>query len=394
MTARLYFTDAYLATFDARVVDRRAEGDSHLVALDQSAFYPEGGGQPADRGTLNGIAVLDVQSDDAGTVWHTLAAALTSDDVRGQIDWARRFDHMQQHHGQHLLSAAFEELFDLKTTAFHLGADYATIDLNGDVTEKQAIAAEQRTNDLIWQDHAVNARFVSREELATIPLRKPPTVDGPIRVVSVDGFDHSACGGTHPRSTGGVGILHVKRRERRGSETRVEFVCGGRALNDLRVNGAMLTRLSQSFTVGIDGVEDVIARLRDQADVTRKRLDATMKRLLAHEARDLVAHAERVTDTPVVHQVRSDLSLDEARVLAREVTSGGAIIVLGIGGEKPQMLIGRPEGSTLDCGKLVREVVTTFGGRGGGQPMMAQGGIPDANRLGDAVSAAVEKIRT
>ncbi len=394
MTDRLYFADPYLTTFMAKVINRRTLNGMVQVELDQSAFYPEGGGQPPDHGTLSGVAVVDVQSEEDGTVWHTIDSDVRVDSVEGKIDWKRRFDHMQQHHGQHLLSAAFEELFNLKTTAFHLGADYATIDLGGDASEKQLLAAEARTNEIIWQDHPINARFVTRDELAAIPLRKPPTVEGPIRVVSVDGFDHSACGGTHPRTTGAVGILHIRRRERRGSETRVEFVCGGRALNDLRTNGALLSRLAQSFTVGVDGVEEVVARLRDQADATRKKLDATMKALLAHEARDLVAHAERVADTPVVHLVRQDLTLDDARVLAREVTAGGAIIVLGIGGEKPQVMIGRPASHSLDCGKLVRETVGQFGGRGGGQPAMAQGGIPDGTRLSQAVDAAVEIIRS
>ena len=394
VTDRLYFADPYLTTFSAKVINHRVQNGKTEVSLDRSAFYPEGGGQPADHGTLSGIAVIDVQSDDDGVVWHTIDAELSTGSIEGRVDWQRRFDHMQQHHGQHLLSAAFEELFDLKTTAFHLAADYATIDLGGDATEAQLLRAEARTNEIIWQDHPVNARFVTREELAAIPLRKPPTVEGAIRVVSVGGFDHSACGGTHPRTTGAVGILHIRRREKRGSETRVEFVCGGRALNDLRTNGALLSRLAQSFTVGIDGVEEVVGKLREQADATRKRLDATMKALLAHEAKDLVAHAERVLDTPVVRLVRNDLTLDDARVLAREVTAGGAIIVLGIGGDKPQIMIGRPQSHSLDCGKLVREVVTPFGGRGGGQPAMAQGGIPDGTRLSEAVDAAVERIST
>jgi alanyl-tRNA synthetase len=394
VTDRLYFTDPYLTSFTAKVVNRRTQNGINQVELDRSAFYPEGGGQPADHGHLSGIAVVDVQSDEDGTLWHTVGAEISDDSVEGRIDWNRRFDHMQQHHGQHLLSAAFEELFDLRTTAFHLGADYATIDLGADASEKQILAAESRTNEIIWEDHPINARFVTSEELATIPLRKPPTVDGPIRVVSVDGFDHSACGGTHPRSTGVVGILHVRRREKRGNETRVEFVCGGRALQDLRTNGALLSRLAQSFTVGVDSIEDVVAKLREQADTTRKRLDATMKVLLAHEAKDLIAHAERILDTPVVHLVRNDLTLDDARVLAREVTAGGAIIVLGIDGDKPQIMIGRPSSHALDCGKLVREAVTAFGGRGGGQPAMAQGGIPDRTRLGEAVNAAVERINS
>ena len=215
-TERLYFSDAYLTRFSARVIARAERGGRPAVALDQSAFYPEGGGQPADAGTLGGVAVLDVQADD-GLVWHTLAAPLDADVVQGQVDWARRFDHMQQHHGQHLLSAAFEQLFGLKTVSFHLGAAAATIDLAATaLAAEQAAAAEDLTNQVIWEDRPVLARFVTPEELARLPLRKPPQVRGAVRVVSVPDFDHSACGGTHPRATGGVGLAHLRRWERRG----------------------------------------------------------------------------------------------------------------------------------------------------------------------------------
>lgn len=393
MTDRLYFTDPYLTTFTARVTARGERHGRTAVALDRSAFYPEGGGQPADRGTLNGITVLDVQSDDAGLVWHALESPLATDQATGEVDWTKRFDHMQQHHGQHLLSAAFEELYGLKTVAFHLGGDYATIDLGGETSEDQLLAAEERTNQVIWEDHAVEARFVTPEELARLPLRKPPVVEGAIRVVSVAGFDYSACGGTHPRSTGAVGLLHIRRREKRGAETRVEFVCGGRALRDLRRKGALLGRIAASFTVGLEEVEDAVRRLRDQEEASRKRLAGVMEKLLAYEALDLVARAERVGATPVVHLVRDDLSLEEARTLARSVTAGGAVIVLGLRGEKAQLLVARPAAHTLDCGKLVREVLAGFGGRGGGQPVMAQGGVPDPNRLADAVAAAFSNLR-
>jgi alanyl-tRNA synthetase len=392
MTDRLYFADPYLTTFAATIVDRAERNHHPAVALDRTAFYPEGGGQPADHGVLDQVAVVDVQSDDDGTVWHLLGRPLDAEQVEGRVDWLRRFDHMQQHHGQHLLSAAFEELFHLRTVAFHLGADYATIDLDGEATDSHLAAAEERTNQVIWEDRPIEARFVTPDELATIPLRKPPTVEGAIRVVSVPGFDHSACGGTHPRSTGAVGVLHIRRREKRGGETRVEFVCGGRALGDLRRKSAMLGRIAAAFTVGLDEVEDAVQRVRDQEEASRKRLAAVMERVLVYEA------AELVTATPgdgprLVSQVRDDLTLDEARTLARAVTAAGIVAVIGLRGEKAQLLAARPEGHPLDCGKLIREGLAPFGGRGGGTPAMAQGGIPDAARLGDAVAALVGHIK-
>jgi alanyl-tRNA synthetase len=297
---------------------------------------------------------------------------------------------MQQHHGQHLLSAAFEELFGLKTVSFHLGPESATIDLAGDPGEAELLAAESRTNEVIWEDRPVDARFVTAEELARLPLRKPPVVSGPIRVVSVPDFDYSACGGTHPKSTGAVGILHVRRRERRGQDTRVEFVCGSRVLRDLRHRGGVITRLGAAFTAGVDDLEAAVDRLREEHDATRRRLALTTEKLLQFEA---VALAEAASGRPV-GVVRDDLTLDDARLLARLVAERGVTAIIGVTGVKAQVVMTRPPStSEPDCGKVLREVLAKFGGKGGGQPGGAQGGIPDPSRLTEAVAAMASYIQ-
>ena len=393
MTERLYYADPYLARFSARVVARANREGRPAVALDQSAFYPEGGGQPADFGTLGGVAVLDVQSED-GLVWHALAAPLAGDLVAGEIDWARRFDHMQQHHGQHLLSAAFERLYGLRTVSFHLGAAASTIDLDGAaLAPEQAAAAEDLTNQVIWEDRPVLARFVSADELARIALRKPPAVDGPIRVVSVPDFDHSACGGTHPRATGGVGVLHIRRWERRGDTTRVEFVCGGRAQRDLRWKSAALGRLAGALSVGAEEVEAAVARVREAEERGRKRLERAGEQLLVYEAKDLIAQADLTGIVRVVRRAYADRPLEEVRALAKAIAAGGCVALLGLRADKTQLIFARAEGLQVDCGRLLRETLARFGGRGGGQPAMAQGGLPDAARLEEALSAAAERLR-
>lgn len=395
MTERLYFVDPYLRGFSAQVVARKEWPTDQpptritAVSLDRTAFYPEGGGQPADRGLLNEVRVIDVQSDDNGTVWHVLDGALDDDMVQGQVDWPRRFDHMQQHHGQHLLSAAFEELFQLKTVSFHLGHDSATIDLAGEPGEAELLAAESRSNEIIWEDRPIEARFVTADELARLPLRKTPVVAGPVRVVSVPDFDYSACGGTHPKSTGAVGILHIRRRERRGQDTRVEFVCGNRVLRDLRRRGAVLARLSALFTAGVDDLEAAVARLRDEHDITRKRLAIVTGQLLEFEA---IALAEAAQGKPVA-VVRDDLELDDARQLARLLSERGVTAIVGVGGARAQVVIMRPASATApDCGKVLREVLAGFGGKGGGQAQAAQGGVPDPGRLPQAVAALLAAV--
>lgn len=395
MTERLYFDDPYLTTFTASVVARTERGGLQAVALDRTAFYPEGGGQPSDRGTLGGVPVVDVQAEDE-VVWHHLADPLEGDLVAGIVDWSRRFDHMQQHSGQHLLSAAFEELLARPTVAFHLGAQYSSIDLPGEISETEARGVEARVNDVIWQDRPISARIVSPEELAAIPLRKPPTVSGPVRVVSVPAFDHSACGGTHPRSTGAVGILFIPRLERRGRETRVEFLCGGRALTHLRTTSGTLRDLATALSVGAAEVPDAVARIRDQEAASRKRLGIVVTRLLEHESRALVDQAPRIgrAAVPFVVAMPEGLAATDARQLASGVVARGGVVLLGLSGEKPLLLIGRADGIPLDAGAIVRQAVGPLGGKGGGQPGLAQGGLPDDDRLDQAMKTARAAIET
>lgn len=392
-TERLYFSDPYLRHFSARVRVRKQQGKTYMIALDQSAFYPEGGGQPADRGVLNGIPVIDVQSED-GVVWHMLAAPLTDDDVRGEIDWERRFDHMQQHHGQHLLSAAFEQIFEMPTVSFHLGTSTSTIDLATiTLTPDQVNATEDLVNRIIWESRTVLARFVTVEELQTLPLRKAPTVSGPVRVVSVPDFDHSACGGTHPHTTGGVGILHVRRWERRGELTRVEFLCGARALHDYRHRDALVTRLATSASVGIDEIEATIERLREAEERSRKQLAKAQQQLIGYEALELIERAHIAGITRVVQQVFEDRDIVDIRILAQNITENGDVALFGIrNGGRGQVLFASGSNIAIDCNGLLRETLAHFGGRGGGQANLAQGGIPDADRLTEVLDTAFAKI--
>jgi alanyl-tRNA synthetase len=391
-TERLYFSDAYLSRFSAHVVARSEREGRPAVALDQTAFYPEGGGQPTDAGTLNDVPVLDVQAD-GELIWHILERPLEADSVQGAVDWRRRFDHMQQHHGQHLLSAAFEHLYALRTVSFHLGASASTIDLaTTTLSSEQAAAAEDLTNQVIWEDRPVLARFVTAEELASIQLRKPPVVDGAVRVVSVPDFDHSACGGTHPRATGGVGVLHIRRWERRGDAMRVEFLCGERAMRDLRRKNFALGRLAASLSVGPDEVEASVARLREAEEHARKRLSDAIEQLIAYEADELIRHAELVGIVRVVHRAFEHRGLDEVRSLAKRIAAGGCAALLGLRAEKTQLIFACADGLEVDCGALLRATLARFGGRGGGQPTLAQGGLPDSARLEEALEAARQSL--
>src|SRR5438128_9258541 len=229
-TERLYYTDCYLREFEASVVAAEPAPQGCRVYLDRSAFYPESGGQPSDRGTLGGIPVLDAV-DEGDAVAHLVGRKPESETVRGEIDWLRRFDHMQQHTGQHVLSAAFEHLFRVRTVSFHLGADVSTIDLARETTAAEIEAAEREANRVVWEDRPVTIRFASAEEAASLPLRKEPKREGTLRLIDVERFDLSACGGTHVARTGAIGIIAVAAWERFKGGEGVEFLCGGRALD-------------------------------------------------------------------------------------------------------------------------------------------------------------------
>jgi alanyl-tRNA synthetase len=391
---RLYFDDAYLQSFTARVTNQRRDNGEPAVALDRSAFYPEGGGQPGDRGTLNGVAVLDTQADAAGEVWHLLAAPLDAVEVQGQIDWTRRFDFMQQHHGQHLLSAAAEQYLDARTIAVHLGDEACTVDLSlPSLSLEQAVEIEERTNQMIWADVPVLARFVTSTELNALKLRKPPQAYERIRIVSAGDFDHSPCGGTHPRSTGVVGSVVLRRWERYKGGVRVEFVCGARVIHDYRTKNRLLGMLAAELHVGQTELPAAIERLRTTEHTQRKALEQAEERLLDVDAQALLSTAEQVQDVPVVVYACTDGTLDRLRALGRRIADHGGVALLGLHGDKAQLVFTRAAHLRYDMGALLKPAALIVGGRGGGKPDAAQGGGPDSTRLEEALAAAFAQLK-
>lgn len=394
-TERLYFADPYLQTFTANVVQRGTWADHPAVVLDRSAFYPEGGGQAGDRGMLNDVAVIDTQSDEQDRVWHVLAAPLESDHVEGRIDWSRRWDLMQQHHGQHLLSAAFESLCDARTVSVHLGEEVCTVDLaTPDLTIEQVAAVEERTNAMIWANAEINARFVTPEELQSLSLRKPPQAYERIRIVSAGDFDHSPCGGTHPQRTGEVGSVVIRRWERYKGGVRVEFVCGGRAIRDYRTKNRLLAHLAGDLHVSQAELPAAIERLRAAESMQRKALEQAETRLLDIDAATLLAPAEQIGGVAVVVQTFENRSLDNLRLLARKIAEGGGVALLGLRAEKAQLVFSRADGLPYDMGALLRTAAQLVGGRGGGRPEAAQGGGPDVARLDEALQTALAQLRS
>jgi len=395
MTHRLYYDEPYRRDFDARVVRRLEVEGRPAVVLDRTAFYPTGGGQPCDLGELNGVPVLEVRSAD-GEVVHLLAGELAADEVRGRIDWARRFDHMQQHTGQHILSQACIRTLGAETVSFHLGAEVCTIDLDREVDAEGLAAAELLANRVIGENRPLRCRFVDVEELARLPLRRPPRVEGPVRVVEIAGFDWSACSGTHLRTTAEVGLIKVCGAERhRGGTTRVSFLCGGRALADYDRKQKLVRALVSHFTTGEEELLEAVRRLSQEAKQARRALRRVREALVAAEAGRLYAEAEAVGGMRIVKGLYSGDDWDAASVRAlatRLAQKPGCVALLGWVGEKSQLTFARAADISADMGALMRMACERIGGRGGGRPDWAQGGGPGDASLAEALAAAVQAL--
>ncbi len=395
MTRRLYYDDAYRTAFSARVIQRLRHADHPAVILDQTCFYPTGGGQPCDTGWLNGVEVIEViASEENGAILHVLAADLdlSQEQVAGRIDWSRRFDHMQQHTGQHILSQAFMRTANAETVSFHLGSEVVTIDLNVPrLSPEQVEEAERLANQVVFSDRPVRARFVSPEELAAYSLRRPPQVQGLVRVVEIEGFDATPCGGTHVARTGEIGLIKIIRLDRRGEETRVEFRCGERALADYGRKNQMVQQLAGLLTTGHLELDQAVERLQAEIKQLHRQLRQAQERLVAYEAAELAAQAERVGELAVIRRVFSDRDPGQLRQLAlRLAAPPKTVALLGLAGVKAHVIGACSQDVQADMVAAVRVALQALGSLGGGgRPQFAQGGGAAANE--GQVAAALEQ---
>jgi alanyl-tRNA synthetase len=378
MTERLYYADSYLRSFRAQVVEVAADG---LTAyLDHTAFYPASGGQPADTGSIAGRPVIDV-IDEGERIAHRLGASVAAGDADCAIDWPRRFDHMQQHSGQHLLSAVFEELFGLHTVSFHLGADTATIDLEGGSVEpRMVVEAERRANAVVFENRALSVEF--EDAAAASGLRKPSDREGTLRIVGIADLDRSACGGTHVRATGEIGPILIRRLEKVRETTRVEFVCGGRAICRARADFEALTDASQLFSASFDDLPAVAAAQLEAArasDKTRRKLEGE---LAVFEGREL--YAATLPDAAGLRRHTRRLErggLEEVRALAQSFTAQPKSVFVAALNDPPSVLLAASPDSGIDAGKLLKAALTEAGGRGGGNSRIAQGSVASRDAL-------------
>lgn len=374
MTNRIYYTDPYRTEFDATIVAVETVDGRTFVTLDQTAFYPTSGGQPFDTGTLGGAAVSDVIDREDGTIVHLVSGTPKAGEVvRGAIDWARRFDHMQQHTGQHVLSAAFARLFGVRTESFHMGTASATIDLAREVSASEVARAEDEANRVVWADRPVTIRFASAEEAAAMPLRKESIRTGPLRLIEVEDFDLSACGGTHVARTGGIGVIAVSGREKFRGGSRVEFLCGGRALNRFRLWRDSLAATQQFLSVAPEEMAAAVERMQADSKAQQRTLRGFQEKLATHEAHALLAKAG---DRAVIVEALEGWDAQGLKAIAVAAAAGrlDAVVVLFSTVMPALVVIARGTAAPVDAGAMLKALVAQFGGKGGGKPDLAQGG--------------------
>jgi alanyl-tRNA synthetase len=385
MTLRIYYTEPYRRSFDATVIDVQAANQRSHVTLDQTVFYPTSGGQPFDTGTLGGAAVVDVIDNDDGTVTHVVSGSLRAGDiVSGEIDWARRFDHMQQHTGQHVLSAAFDRLFGVRTESFHMGQQSSTIDLAREVTAAEVVTAEDDANRIVWEDRQVAIRFATADEAAQMGMRKESARSGTLRLIDVTDYDLSACGGTHVDRTGAIGIIAVGSVEKFKGGSRVEFLCGGRALERFRSWKGALSAMQKHLSVPPVDMAASIERMQEDAKSAQRHIRGFQEKLAAHEARALLAKG-----SPVVEAI-DGWDAHGIKSIAAAITAAdpNAVVALFTTTAPSQVVIARGSSSRVDAGALLKQLTAKCGGKGGGKADLAQGGS-----LAAPVSELIDTVR-
>jgi len=391
VTTRIYYTDPYCRRFDARVTDAFDLDRRPAVVLDRTAFYPSSGGQPFDVGRLGGAAVVDVADDERGVV-HVLSAPLAAGAaVGGEIDWARRFDHMQQHTGQHLLSAAFDRLFENQTVGFHMGAETSTIDLAREASHDELARAEDEANRIVWEDRDVSIRFVDPSRCdpsgPTLQLRKESAREGVLRLIEVAGFDLSACGGTHVARTGAIGMIAVTADEKIRGGTRITFVCGDRAQRVFRTLRESVTGATRALSVLPAALPAAIERMQVEARDLRRTVKRLQEATAAHEAGRLTRESSEVSGVRIVTAALDHWDAGGLKTIAAIIVTTTPAVVALVSSSAPfDVVIARSPDVSVAAHQVLRALLDRFGGRGGGKPDLAQGGglAGDAGTILDA----------
>lgn len=374
MTKKLYYESAYIREWKAQITRRVEREDGTYLVLDETAFYPHGGGQPCDLGWINKIPVLDVVLEE-GEILHKVEYSPEQAEVDCRLNWDRRFDHMQQHSGQHLLSAMCLEVCQAETLSVHLGEEYATIDIaRSDLPLDQFMMLELEVNDQIYLNRNVTNYFVSQEQAAELPLVKQPKVTDDIRIVEIEGIEYNACGGTHVSATGEIGMIKLLKAEKQKGNTRIYFKCGYRALNEFNAGMEILGSLSARFKTAKEEILDRIERWDQEQKQLQAELNAVKAKNDAYLAEKLLADRQG----SLIKHVFADKSLKDMQNLAAKLTDQADVIVLFVSNAEHKMLLARGGDDGFACGAFFKQHLADYRGKGGGSDKMAQAGFANS----------------
>jgi alanyl-tRNA synthetase len=390
MTEKLYYTKPDIVEWETTVTDVIEKDDYYLILLKETAFYPEGGGQPADRGFINGIEVEAVYEENE-EVYHKLISPIDKGIVKCRIDRDRRFDHTQQHSGQHLLSAVCIELYDIHTIAFHLGTETVTIDVNvSEMSEQQLLHIERTVNEYIYQNREIKTYLVSHHDLAALNLRKVPDVTESIRIVEMDQIDISACCGTHVTRTGGIGVIKILKTEKQKGHIRIHFKCGVRALTDYHINSSILTKLSNNLSTNREEVIDKVIKLEKENKQFQKEILSLKEELDRYAALELLSqHPEGI-----INLTFNDRGLKDLQRLARHLTELTDKLIIFSSTLENKAYIAHNGSLDLHCGQLFKEELKNFNGRGGGSATNAQASFQQETDLSTFINYLYSKFST
>lgn len=371
MTKKLYYDSAYIREWETRITRKLEREDGTYLIMEETAFYPHGGGQPCDLGWIDIIPVLDVVQEE-GEILHKVEHWPEKEEVSCRLDWDRRFDHMQHHSGQHLLSAMCLEVCQAETLSFHLGQDYATIDIaRSDLSQAQLMMLELEVNDQVYLNRKVTSYFVSREQAAALPLVKQPKVIDDIRIVEIEGIEYNACGGTHVSATGEIGMIKLLRAEKQKGHLRIYFKCGYRALNEFNAGIEILSSLSTRFNTSKEEILDRIAKWDHEQKLLQAELNAVKAENDAYLAGKLLADRQG----SLIQHVFADKPLKDMQNLAVKLTEEADVIVLFVSNADHKIVLAQGGKSGLACGAFFKQYLADYRGKGGGSDKLAQAGF-------------------
>ncbi|MCT4593357.1 MAG: DHHA1 domain-containing protein [Anaeromicrobium sp.] len=395
MCKKLYYENTYLKNFTANIVEIKEEKDSFHLVLDKTAFYPEGGGQPSDMGFIEGVSVNYVYTQ-KDKVYHVVDSLPSKkDELNCSIDWSRRFDFMQQHTGQHILSACVDKLYGGKTVGFHLSKDYTTIDVTTqNLKDKHIQRIEQLANEIVFANLTINQFYPDSDTLKELPLRKTPSVDEDIRVVSIDSFDHSPCGGTHVDRTGEVGLIKIKTYEKTRGKTRLEFVCGNRAYNDYLIKNNQINSLSTLLSIKDSQVYEAVERIYNVNNSNKKEINKLQSELIFYEGEKLYNECISKGNYKILKKTFEDRDFQNLRTLALNLCSKADVIaLLGTKKDKAQFILAASKNiSNINMKDIVNNLRSKMTINGGGNNHICQGGVNSTDDLELLLSLSYDEI--